>query len=189
MDVRQTFLVVALLPIVSVGLTEPAFAQTSACDRLKASLAARIDPGRGPFTLEAVPAADAAAGGGKVIGSCEGGAMKIVLRRGAAPATVAAPSAPAAVAEVARPPMAAVTAVPQAAPDVATDTRPPVQVATPAEAPSAVSSAPQAAGLVDRFGHWALGALLLVLATWLGMRLAYRRAYDEAGLPRGPKLN
>lgn len=39
-------------------------------------------------------------------------------------------------------------------------------------------------------GHWPwlLLLALLPLAAWLYSRWAYHRAYDEAGLPRGPRL-
>lgn len=61
------------------------------------------------------------------------------------------------------------------------------------QAPSAESALPPASGprLVDRLReHWPWvavpGALLLVAALWAW--IAYRRAYDAQGLPRGPRL-
>lgn len=227
MGVRQSFVVVAMLQVASMGLADHASAQTSACDRLKATLASRIDPSLGNYTLEAVPAGEAVTGGGKVIGTCEGGARKLVLRRGAAlqaptDAAAVAPSAsgPAVGAapvesgrrsrellrERAAPPMAPVASrpstdaaapLPVAAPRVEQE-KPPEADATRVEVTRAAETEVQpqepvqttsAAGFVGRFGHWILGASLLVLAAWLWARLSYRRAYDEAGLPRGPKLN
>lgn len=62
----------------------PAFAGTP-CDDVKAMIAKKLD-GKGVknYSLEAVAAADVK--GQKVIGSCEGGAKKIVYSRGAAKA-------------------------------------------------------------------------------------------------------
>jgi hypothetical protein len=183
MESRQKLLVVAALCAVSAVSAQRALAQTSACDRLKATLSARIDPSRGPFTLEAVPAGEAPAGS-KVIGTCEGGARQIVLRRGAsapASAPVRAASAPATVAAaVAAPPPPPAPVAPTSSPAPADEAERAAQL-TPPETP--VSS------LFDRLKPWIAGALLLVLAAWLRARLAYRRAYDEAGLPRGPKLD
>lgn len=180
MQSMQKLLVVAALSAVSAMSAQRAHAQTSACDRLKATLSARIDPSRGPFTLEAVPAGEAPPGA-KVIGNCEGGARQIVLRRGVS-APASAPAAKASVPEAAAPvPPAPSTPAPTApTPAPADEPQRPAQLQPP-EAP--------VSGLFDRLKPWIAGTLLLVLAAWLWARLAYRRAYDEAGLPRGPKLD
>lgn len=50
------------------------------CEELKAEIAAKLDnKGVSGYELEVV---DKGAGGGKVIGSCEGGTKEIVYRRG-----------------------------------------------------------------------------------------------------------
>lgn len=66
----------------SMVLAAGAQAQTSACDQLKAVLAARIDASsvRG-YSLEAVPAGALVPFDAKVIGTCESGARKILYRR------------------------------------------------------------------------------------------------------------
>jgi hypothetical protein len=61
-----------------------AHAQTGACDQLKAKLSARIDPSIRNFSLEAVAADTPVPTGAKVIGTCEGGARKVLMRRGMA---------------------------------------------------------------------------------------------------------
>lgn len=79
-------------------LPEAALAQGSACDQLKATLAARIEAtGVRGYSLEAVPAATKVPAGAKAIGNCEGGALKILYRRwggASAPASAAAVVAP-----------------------------------------------------------------------------------------------
>ncbi len=70
------------------------------------------------------------------------------------------------------------------------DTAPaPAVQAPPVEEPAASDSRTQrAGGFVARNWLWVLPLILLPLAAWAGMWLAHRRAYDEAGLPRGPRL-
>ena len=68
----------------SMLLAAGAQAQTP-CDQLKAVLAARIDAaGARGYSLEAVPAGTPVPPSAKVIGTCEGGASKILYRRGGA---------------------------------------------------------------------------------------------------------
>src|SRR6266568_1442863 len=67
----------------SMLLAAGAFAQAGACDQLKATLAARIDPSIRGFSLETVPGGTPVPPGAKVIGTCEGGARKILFRRSA----------------------------------------------------------------------------------------------------------
>jgi len=60
-----------------------------------------------------------------------------------------------------------------------TDTeKPPAPVETSTEAPIAPSP-----------WRWAWALLALPALAWLGAWIVHRRAYDSAGLPRGPKLN
>lgn len=98
------------VPAAAMLVTMAAFAQGNACDRLKATLAARIEAtGVRGYSLEAVPAATPVPAGAKAIGSCEGGERKILYRRwgGAsapAPAESAAAPAPASVVAAEPPP-------------------------------------------------------------------------------------
>lgn len=87
-----------LWSIAALWLPATALAQGSACDQLKATLAARIEAtGVRGYSLEAVPAATKVPAGAKAIGNCEGGAFKILYRRwggASAPASAAAVVAP-----------------------------------------------------------------------------------------------
>jgi len=65
---------------------------------------------------------------------------------------------------------------------------PPVQ-APPVAEPSASGSRTQGVGgFMVRNWLWILPLILLPLGAWAWMWIAHRRAYDEAGLPRGPRL-
>jgi len=67
-----------LLPLFLALLAGQAMA--TSCEEVKKSIAAKIEAnGVKEYTLEAVPAADV--GDRKVVGSCEGGSMKIVYTR------------------------------------------------------------------------------------------------------------
>lgn len=204
-------------------------AQTPACDQLKATLAARIKPGG--FTLEAVPADTAVSPGAKVVGTCEAGAYKVLLRRdgstqpspaadnAAAPASAqpaapmpalrpaAAPSpgpapAPQPVARVNVPAVApAVPAAPDPAPEknrigdgVAVRAAEPAVAAPPA--PTQLDTAPGAtpavaqrtSALMAQHWRWILALVMLPVVAWAWFWYLRRRDYDEAGLPRGPRL-
>lgn len=186
-------------------LAGTAQAQSGACEQFKGALAARIDPGIRAFTLETVPADTPVPPGAKVIGTCDAGAFKILLRRGAAaPASAApvvaaaprparrasaaasAPAAPVAERETTRPTTASVTELVRSTePAVAAAPAPSPAVAVPA------SAAPAAAepGFLRRHWPWVLALVLLPLAGWAWAWIAHRRAYDDAGLPRGPRLD
>lgn len=72
------------------------------CDDLKAKIEAKFQAkGVTGYRLEALPSA--AAADGKVVGTCEGGARKIVYSRGAARASAASRPAAQAAAPAARP--------------------------------------------------------------------------------------
>ena len=64
----------------------------------------------------------------------------------------------------------------------------------PASAPVHDAVAPQPAsadaepGFIATYWPWIFALLALPLAGWLWAWHAHRSAYDEAGLPRGPKL-
>ena len=95
------FSMLAIGLIASMTFGQRAHAQAGACDRLKIALAARIDPSIPSYTLEAVAVSAPVPAGAKVIGTCEGGARKILfLRSGNAQtssdtaSTVASVSAP-----------------------------------------------------------------------------------------------
>ena len=66
--------------VTAAFLSAPAFA-AKACDELKAEIAKKMD-GKGvkAYALDVVATADV--GDKKVVGSCEGGAKKIVYTRG-----------------------------------------------------------------------------------------------------------
>lgn len=206
----------APLLLLAAGLlcVGPAEAQSASCDQFKETLAGRIRvPG---FTLESVPASTKTPAGAKVVGTCEGGAYKVLLRRGAA-AQEAAASAPdeAAAAPPLRPtpaasptpaptptrtPQPTATAVPTATPTPAATPAPtptPAPAATPQPEPSAAAS-PASDGMswtdrarefLARHWPWVLTFAGLPLLIWLAAWITHRRYYDEAGLPRGPRLN
>ena len=131
-------------------------AQSSACDTLKTTLAARIEStGVRGYAMEVVPGRTPVPSGAKVIGNCDGGAFKVVYWRWASarksPAAeddvkVATPApAPAPRAETTadpKPPAVTPRAKTQAA-----AAPPPTVVATPAPAPVAPTASPSAAGL------------------------------------------
>jgi hypothetical protein len=237
-------------------------ADSAACELLKQTLAERIEQGgvRG-YSLEAVPARAPVPSGAKGIGTCDGGATRIVYwrfgapgasahaSRAAQPASVASADAPAAMrvppagastvakAAVAQAvvaqavvaqavvPQAVVpqAAVPQAAvtQPAPTQASPPRHVETaaaptrsaasevtlatiadrsaamspapsgePAAAVRAAAPGPAPAPAARLAGHWPwlAGALALPLAVALWAWITRRRAYDSAGLPRGPRL-
>jgi len=177
-------------------------AQSGACEQLKRSLAERLQGDPRSYSLEVVPSGTPLPRGGKFIGSCEGGARKILYRRGAAGEPASSPVAPALDVEVAAP---RPVATPGAAPLPAATASGPVTAAH-ANAPHGgepVSLEPAASGLppksmagwssaVFRFGarYWPwLLALLLVPMVWIAWAWwSHHRAYDAAGLPRGPRL-
>jgi hypothetical protein len=78
-------------------LTLPAgaWAQGGACEQLRASLAARLNPGLRGYTMEVAPASASVPRGAKVIGNCEGGAKKIIYWRYGKPASAAEAVSPA----------------------------------------------------------------------------------------------
>ncbi|WP_157604458.1 DUF1161 domain-containing protein [Rhizobacter sp. Root1221] len=119
-----------------------AHAQSNACDLLKNTLSARLPGGPGTFTLEAVPANTPLPPGGKFIGNCEGGAKKILYRRGAslepvAGATTDAPPPPPRPVEAAPvpAPKPVTTPAPAPAPKPPAPVVKPAEVAAPAVAP------------------------------------------------------
>jgi hypothetical protein len=62
------------------------YAQAKPCEELKTEIATKLDAkGVKGYTLDIV-AKDADAGDGKVVGTCEAGAKKIVYKKGAAAA-------------------------------------------------------------------------------------------------------
>ena len=119
-----------LWSIATLWLPVAALAQGSACDQLKATLAARIEAtGVRGYSLEAVPAATPVPAGAKAIGNCEGGARKILYRRWGGASAAASASAPLVAAEAPpkRPPPVVRPEVPAPVASVA--------VAKPAPAP------------------------------------------------------
>jgi hypothetical protein len=191
-------------------LVPDAYAQASACERLKLELGARIDPSIRGYALDDVPAKAPVPPGAKVIGTCEGGARKIVFRRsGSAPAaaaSVASAVVPASAPQgivVAKEPVVAMPPPPASNPAVLV-AAPPVEAASSTAAPipkpqetSVEKPAPAGASLAQRaaqlwaryWRHILAVPVVLLVAGWLWAWIAHRRAYDAAGLPRGPKLN
>lgn len=219
-QLRQ-FSILAIGSVASLLLVQAAHAQAGACDQLKATLAARIDPSIRGYSLEAVPAAAPVPPGAKVIGNCQGGAQKILFFRsgGALPSLDAAstagrapsPRASAALAETkprVTPAQPAPAAQPVATPahvDKPQPVLPAIETVPPAprpiaEAPSSVASAgasaPASAPIAQqapespgRHWPWLVALGLLVIGASLWAWLAHHRAYDAAGLPRGPRIN
>ena len=67
--------------VVALGMSGPAWAQKKSCDELKAEIEAKIKKnGVDKFTLDIVDADKQAEG--KVVGTCDGGAKKIVYKKG-----------------------------------------------------------------------------------------------------------
>ena len=67
--------------VVAAGLAGPAWAQSKSCDELKADIEAKIRKnGVDKFTVEVVD--KDAQSDGKVVGTCGGGAKKLVYKRG-----------------------------------------------------------------------------------------------------------
>ena len=209
-----------LLAAGSLLCIAPARAQTAGCDQFKETLAARIRIGG--FSLEAVPAATKLPPGTKVVGTCEGGAYKILLRRGAAAQQAAGDEPPAAAPAPVAKPAATPTSTPTRTPTptatpAPTPTPTPTPVPTPAPTPvptpqptppqagdasvaPAVATAEAAGtgvaswtervtGFLTRHWPWVLTLGGLPLLIWLAAWITHRRHFDEAGLPRGPRLN
>ena len=69
-----------LAAVLAIALS-PAHAQKKSCDELKAEIEAKIKAKSvKTYTLDIVPAAEVK--DGNVVGSCDGGAKKIVYKRG-----------------------------------------------------------------------------------------------------------
>ena len=67
--------------LVAFGLTGPAWAQKKSCDELKSEIEAKIKKnGVEKFSLDVVD--KDAQSDGKVVGTCDGGAKKIVYKKG-----------------------------------------------------------------------------------------------------------
>ena len=82
------------LPLALLLAATGAQAQSANCDKLRETLSARIEAGgvRG-YALDLLPAKAANPSGGKVIGTCDGGAFKAVYRRfGGEPVATEAPA-------------------------------------------------------------------------------------------------
>lgn len=125
-------------------------AQTSACDQLKARLAAGIEAGgvRG-YSLEVVPAATPMPPGGKVVGQCDTGAYKVLYKRWAS----VSPSEPAAASRPVEPEKRvlaastpAATAVPASSPPAG---KPPVNSSAAARPVPVAPLAPAASAVRD----------------------------------------
>jgi Protein of unknown function (DUF1161) len=104
----------ALLPAATLLLATGAQAQSPNCDQLRQRLSQGIEAGgvRG-YALDILPAKAPAPSGGKVIGTCDGGAYKAVYRRfgGPVPAEAIPPGAAAPLPAPAPPPAPAPTPV------------------------------------------------------------------------------
>jgi hypothetical protein len=170
----------------SMLLAAGAQAQTP-CDQLKAVLAARIDAaGARGYSLEAVPAGTPVPAGAKVIGTCEGGASKILYRREAAARPAPRPVSPsneaAASAVAPAPGNGSQAAMVRDVDHAAAQPQP-----TPPDKPAATKHPPaqEASRFIAEHWRW-IGALVFVsLAAAIWVWHAYFSAYDKAGLPRG----
>jgi len=74
----------ALVAVVAALLiASPALAQRKDCGELKTEIEGKIKAnGVKEFTLDVVPTEKVKDGDGKVVGSCDGGAQKIVYKKG-----------------------------------------------------------------------------------------------------------
>jgi len=73
-------LIVAVAAVLAVGLAYPAWAQRKDCAELKGEIEAKIKKnGVDKFNLDVVDAN--AQADGKVVGTCDGGAKKIVYKK------------------------------------------------------------------------------------------------------------
>lgn len=74
----------ALVAVVAALLiASPALAQRKDCNELKGEIEGKIKAnGVKMFTLDVVPTEKVKEGDGKVVGSCDGGAQKIVYKKG-----------------------------------------------------------------------------------------------------------
>jgi hypothetical protein len=204
--------ILAIAPFASFVLIAGAQAQGSTCEQFKTALAARIDPSIRAYSLEIAPKSAPVPPGAKVIGTCEGGAKKILLRRGgqaqieAVPAaSAAAPTLTAAATSVRPEPRpsatpkvdapsppaerTAVSGMPQAAPPSVAASSLAMTAPATNEPEAAPSFTDQASGFVRKHWPWLAAILVVPILVWLRAWLAYRSAYDASGLPRGPKLN
>jgi hypothetical protein len=204
-----------MLQVASMLLAAGAQAQANPCDQLKGVLAARIDAsGVRGYTLETVPAGTPVPSDAKAIGTCEAGASKILYRRwgatrpssdvpdAARPATASAPSptprpvsrsngAASAVAapghEPERTPRGNASEV-EAVRAVDRAVAQPVQIPLDKSAVAKVPLARQASEFMAEHWRWIGALVFLLIAGSIWVWQARRSAYDEAGLPRGPKL-
>ncbi len=194
-----------VLPALLVLGSAAAPAQTPACEQFIAALGTRINAAGRGLVLEAVPADTPLPAGAKVVGNCSANTYKVLLVAGTAPVAAAKASAPTVPAPAASAPARRTAPAPQALPPAAPP-QPAPPVASPVAAAPAVSAtpppepAPQAsaaspapatrgAGFLARHWPWVATPLALVLVAGLWAWLAHRRAYDAAGLPRGPRLD
>jgi len=189
-----------------------AHAQTSAaCEQFKGVLSSRIT---GSFTLEDVPADAPLPPGAKAVATCEGGARKILLIRpgreaasgaasaatppvAAAPASAPAPRSRSPEVRATTPPATAERV--QSPPTLASAvevSRPLESAPAPTLSPPRDDAEPAGPSLRERASAWLgqrwlwlLAPLLLALGAALWAWRSHRSAYDEAGLPRGPRLN
>jgi hypothetical protein len=77
----EVLMKIIIAVIAAFALSSPAFAQKKSCDELKGEIEAKIKKnGVDKFSLDVVEK-DAQAEG-KVVGTCDGGAKKIVYKRG-----------------------------------------------------------------------------------------------------------
>jgi hypothetical protein len=78
---REDMVKIIIAVVAAFALSSPAFAQKKSCDELKGEIEAKIKKnGVDKFSLDVVEK-DAQAEG-KVVGTCDGGAKKIVYKRG-----------------------------------------------------------------------------------------------------------
>lgn len=129
-----------LLALLAAGGVQ---AQSASCLEFKERVTARIEAsGVRDFVVEFVPAANGVPAGAKAVGTCDGGSLTVVYRRGVAAATAAAPrvaaSAPSAgaVTDPARPRVpSALPVAPTASSAAPTPTLTPTPNATPTPTP------------------------------------------------------
>jgi hypothetical protein len=193
---------VPVLQVASLLVATGAQAQANPCDQLKGVLAARLDAsGVRGYTLETVPAGAPVSPGAKAIGTCGAGASKILYRRWGATRPSSDNPAPAPVTSPTPQPVSRSneaasepTLPPADASEVETvrgadrTNAQPQQIA-PAE--TAVPKGPpagRASEFMAEYWRWIAALFFLLIAASIWVWQARRSVYDDAGLPRGPRL-
>lgn len=175
---------------------------SNSCDQFKTVLMGRMDPSIRGYSMETMPSKAPVPPGGKVIGTCEGGAIKIVYFRSGAPQPLAdsttvatkpaaTPPAAPAVPKASAPALAAVKPAVEPATELSTAPPQVAAVAAPEIAPEPALEHSYFSLNIDVMAglwKWLLAFTALALAGGAWAWWTHHNAFDAAGLPRGPRL-